>query len=49
MNTYNIRPLNIMILFASIKYLYGNKLAEKTSLWHWMYIIYNQKKKPKNS
>lgn len=37
MNTYNIRPLNItilLILFASIKNLYGKKLAEKTSLQH---------------
>lgn len=46
MNTYNIRPLNItilLILFASIKNLYGKKLAEKTSLQHWIYSIYNQK------
>lgn len=46
MNTYNIRPLNItilLILFASIKNLYGKNLAEKTSLQHWIYSIYNQK------
>lgn len=44
MNTYNIKPLNIMILFSSIKNLYGNKLAEKKKkLPYWMYIIYNQK------
>lgn len=45
MNTYNIRPLNItilLILFASIKNLYGKKLAEKTSLQHGIYSIYNQ-------